>query len=56
VVVASGDHAFADLVEALVDRGLEVAVVSRPEALSRRLERVAPVVWRLDPLRRAIAA
>jgi hypothetical protein len=50
VVVASGDHAFVDLVIELDAFGLEVGVVSRPEALSRRLERVAPVVWLLEPL------
>lgn len=48
VVVASGDHAFADLVVELDRRGVEVSVVSRRSALSRRLAAVAPVGWYLE--------
>jgi hypothetical protein len=48
VVVASGDHGFADLVVELDGAGVEVCVVSRRAALARRLREVAPVVWYLD--------
>jgi hypothetical protein len=48
VVVAGGDHVFADLVAALGARGVDVCVVSLRSALSRRLEAVAPVVWHIE--------
>jgi hypothetical protein len=47
VVVASGDHGFAPLVVELDAAGVSVCVVSRREALARRLREVAPVVWYL---------
>jgi hypothetical protein len=55
VVVASGDHAFVDLVVELDRRGVEVTVVSRRDALSRRLEAVAPVVWFVEDVAAAAA-
>jgi hypothetical protein len=48
VVVASGDHGFVPLVVALDRFGVEVCVVSRHDALARRLREAAPVVWYLD--------
>lgn len=48
VVVASGDHFFADLVVELDGRGVGVCVVSRRRSLSRRLAGAAPLVWYLD--------
>ena len=56
VVVASGDHAFAPLVVELDRDGVDVAVVSRREALSRALAAVAPVVWYLDESNAPLAA
>ena len=47
VVVASGDHAFADAVARLRADGVAVTVVSRPDALSWRLYAVAGA----DPVR-----
>jgi len=48
VVVASGDHCFTELVIELDASGVDVCVVSRREALARRLAAAAPVVWYLD--------
>ena len=41
VVIGSGDGIFADAATWLASHGLEVTVVSRPTALSKRLELVA---------------
>ena len=40
-VIGSGDHRFADLHDLLSERGYPVTVVSRPQALSRRLRSLA---------------
>jgi hypothetical protein len=40
-VIGSGDHRFADLHDLLNKRGYPVTVVSRPQALSRRLRSLA---------------
>lgn len=48
VVVASGDHGFVPLVVALDGLGVDVCVVSRRDALARRLREAAPLVWYLD--------
>jgi|SRR5687768_4501048 hypothetical protein len=49
VVIGSGDGAFTDLVDWLRGRGVQVVVVSRPGALSRRLGRTAGQVISLEP-------
>lgn len=48
VVVASGDHIFAELVARLRLRRVGVCVVARRESLSRRLAAVAPALCYLD--------
>lgn len=50
VVIGSGDHAFAPLAADLLDRGLEVVVVSRPANLSGRLRRSGALVITLPDL------
>ncbi|MFC4061730.1 NYN domain-containing protein [Planomonospora corallina] len=50
VVIGSGDGVFADLADWLRRRGVQVVVVSRPGALSRRLRRTAGRVIPLEPV------
>lgn len=50
IVVASGDGIFADTAARLGAVGIAVTVVSRPEALSRRLRMAARHVLELSPL------
>ncbi|GII02026.1 NYN domain-containing protein [Planobispora takensis] len=49
VVIGSGDGVFTDLAEWLRRSGVQVVVVSRPGALSRRLRRTAGQVIPLEP-------
>ncbi|GAA3134841.1 hypothetical protein GCM10010466_27110 [Planomonospora alba] len=48
VVIGSGDGVFTDLADWLRGRGVDVVVVSRPDALSNRLRRTAGRVIPLD--------
>jgi hypothetical protein len=48
VVIGSGDGIFAELADWLSRRGALVVVVSRPDALNRRLRRTASQVIELD--------
>ncbi|GGS83529.1 hypothetical protein GCM10010156_47670 [Planobispora rosea] len=48
VIIGSGDGIFTDLADWLRRRGVEVVVVSRPDALSYRLRRTAAQVIPLD--------
>ncbi len=50
VVIASGDHAFAPLAERLVEAGIPVTVVSRRNALSADLRRVASSVIAVEEI------
>ncbi|QGU05908.1 NYN domain-containing protein [Corynebacterium comes] len=57
VVLVSGDHFFVEALDALAAAGMKVTVVSRPEALSKRLRFIADNVIYLPeatwPQRRA---
>lgn len=54
VIVASGDGIFTEAVARLGALGVPVTVVSRPEALSRRLRLAARHVLRLTPVAAAV--
>ncbi len=50
VVIASGDHCFAPLAAALVDRGVETVVVVRAGSLADELDRSGARIVSLRPL------